>query len=300
MRASTRNSHRSPIGTTSPAPAETYFDDRRSAVDGFVRRHFRLEGTLRLHKASIGWDLARAPVNVALSPVYIASRISAWLLGRIGLQRPSRWLRSRRILFRTAIAKRVDELVLRELLLMPVVAGAETALPLPRGGVRPRIRQVDDYGCVRSAVNEVSVAIATLGIGALVFGAFTPGVLSLTPSAAGALANSAAIDAFPFGSTLDSLWYGVFPADAPVWLVALVGVTLGAAASITTTFAGVIADPIQLRLGVHRRRLLRLIDALEAEYFAAKSSEFVAREQYLARLTDLSDLGVSLVKFLRA
>ena len=47
-------------------------------------------------------------------------------------------------------------------------------------------------------------------------------------------------------------------------------------------------------------RLLRLIDALEAEYFAAKSSEFVAREQYLARLTDLSDLGVSLVKFLRA
>lgn len=40
-------------------------------IDGFVRPHYRRPGALRLHRHAIGWDLLRAPVNVALALVLV-------------------------------------------------------------------------------------------------------------------------------------------------------------------------------------------------------------------------------------
>jgi hypothetical protein len=39
-----------------------------------------------------------------------------------------------------------------------------------------------------------------------------------------------------------------------------------AAGAVVAAFSGIIADPLQRRLGLHRRRLLRLVDALEAQF----------------------------------
>lgn len=40
-------------------------------IDAFVRANFRLAGTLRLHRAALGWDLLRAPLNVMLAPLHL-------------------------------------------------------------------------------------------------------------------------------------------------------------------------------------------------------------------------------------
>ena len=64
-------------------------------------------------------------------------------------------------------------------------------------------------------------------------------------------------------------------------------VGLGAVAS---AFSGVIADPIQRRLGLHRRRLLRLIGALEAQFFSDEAAGLVVRDHYVARLPILFEL----------
>jgi len=45
---------------------------------------------------------------------------------------------------------------------------------------------------------------------------------------------------------------------------------------------------------------LRLVDALEADYLARGSSSFAPREQYLARLADLSDIGAALTGLFRS
>ncbi len=299
MSQAAKSEDATPGASEASSSAIAYFEDRRAAVGPFVRRHFSLRGALRLHRESIGWDLLRAPANVALSPVYIASRLIAIALRRVGLRKWGDWLAARRILLPTRAARRVERLIYQELLLMPVAAAKKRADAGGEGGL-PRLRQVDEYGATRSAVNEVTVVLVVLGVGYAAFQSITPGVLSLTPSIAASLSTRAAIEAFPLGAGAGALWYSFFPAETPLWLTAAVGAGLATVTSISTTFAGIVADPLQLRLGIHRRRLLRLIDTLEDDYFRPGARNFLAREQYLARLSDFSDLGISLVRLFRS
>jgi hypothetical protein len=52
----------------------------------------------------------------------------------------------------------------------------------------------------------------------------------------------------------------------------------------------VVMDPLQRALGIHRRRLDRMLDALERNFQDEKAEAFVAREIYAARLLDLVDI----------
>lgn len=78
--------------TLPPPPAS-----RDAAVRGFVRRHFDLLGSVRLHRTALGWDLLRAPLNVSLAPVYLVTRLLAWLCGRLRLTGAAGWLSTRQI-----------------------------------------------------------------------------------------------------------------------------------------------------------------------------------------------------------
>lgn len=69
--------------------------------------------------------------------------------------------------------------------------------------------------------------------------------------------------------------------------------------SVFAAFAGVLADPVQSRLGIHRRRLLRLIDTLEVELTGPGQSPFVAREHFYARLLDLWDASAGVFRIFR-
>jgi len=60
--------------------ARLYFESRRSRVNAFVERHFSLAGSLALHRKALGWDVIRAPVNVALAVPYIGAKLTAKLL----------------------------------------------------------------------------------------------------------------------------------------------------------------------------------------------------------------------------
>jgi hypothetical protein len=113
------------------------------------------------------------------------------------------------------------------------------------------------------------------------------------------MAQSAAVSAFPLGASAGSLWYGMFPASASGALVASTTAGLMLSASVLAAFAGVIADPVQRGLGVHRRRLLRLIDALERQFVDGEGGGFAAREHYVARILDLMDAAVVGARALR-
>lgn len=301
-----------------------YFDGLRSAVDPFVKRHFSWAGTLRLHRDALGWDVLRAPVNVVLSPVFILTRIAAYLCTRVGWRRAGAWLARRRILLRTSVARRVENLVATDLLDLP--AAGDTRIPdrsaleqavLGAPRFREALRQCDsatevqemgrrmlgavsEYAGTRSAVAEITTMLFTLMIGAFVFQTVTPGMISMAPGVAEAMARTSAIADFPLGQMLGGVWYGVFAPGASPWLVTGTLVGLVMAGSIMSAFAGVLADPFQSRLGIHRRRLLRLIDTLEVELTGAGDKPFVAREHYYARLFDLWDAGASLLRVFRS
>ena len=144
---------------------------------------------------------------------------------------------------------------------------------------------------------EITTSLFVLCTGALLFGAATPGMVSLAPMVSGYFSHSGAVSAFPLGSWLGGVWYGIFPVSLPVWFVVLTGVGLAMIGAVVATFAGIIADPVQAAFGVHRRRLLRLLDAIAR---AEGKPAGVAPEHILARLADLTDAGISLLRYFRS
>jgi hypothetical protein len=124
--------------------------------------------------------------------------------------------------------------------------------------------------------------------------------MTLGPALAATLAQQTAIASFPLGSTLGGLWYSAFPVAASPALVAGLtgGLMLGAA--VLSAFAGILTDPVQRRLGLHGRRLERLLAALEREWVEGHEGAFVVRDHYAARLLDLVDLLASLWRVARS
>ena len=308
---------------TGGAMSRGYFEDRRAKVDGFVARHFTWPGTLRLHGAALGWDILRAPLNVALSPILVLTRIAASLCRRVGWRGAARWLAERRILLRTSVGRRVETLIAIDLLELPLDEGASAHDPhalthavLAAPQFREMIRRcstaaeaealgqrvagaLGEYAGTRSAVAEMTTAFCALVSGALVFQALTPGMISMAPGIADAVARTNAVATFPLGQTLGGVWYGVFSAGASPWMVGATVAGLVMIGSVVAAFAGILADPVQSRLGIHRRRLRRLIDTLEVELLGRGDKPFVAHEHFYARLLDLWDAAASAVRMFR-
>lgn len=312
----------SPIAAIDPADLRAavvdglraYFAGCRVRVDPFVDRHFTLRGSLALHRAALGWDVLRAPANLFLALPQAAMKAGAAAAGRLGAAPLARSLAQRTLLLRTDVARKIDRLIRTELLGLPEQPGAPDALaeailadprvavPAARllaaigqrvseAGFRARLEAaMQAYGGTRAAAAEITTGLLTLGAGAATLNKLTPGAVTLGPALAAAMAQQSAIAAFPLGTGLGGLWYGAFPAAPSLTLV--LGLTGGlmAVAATAAAFAGLVADPIQRRLGLHRRRLLRMVGALERQAFDPASPAFAARDQYVARLLDLFDL----------
>lgn len=293
------------------AAARGYFDARRARVEDFVARTFTFRATLRLHRAALGLDLVRAPANIALSPVQLAAQLGARGAERLGRRRSAAWLRGRRLSFETAVGRAVRDAVIADLLELPLEDGGRDALAeailrdpgvaalLPQAGAARAGMTLRDYLGARDSVAEMTTALTAAGVGAAAFKQFAPGAMSLGPAVAGAMANAAAASSFPFGATAGAAWYAAFPAAASPALV--VGATAGVAMGAATlgAFAGVAADPIQAKLGIHQKRLRSLIDAMETDFLGGDGPGFTAREQYYARLFDLADAAASALRAMR-
>jgi hypothetical protein len=302
------------------AAARTYFDSRRARADDFARATFGWHGTRVLHRAALGWDLLRAPVNILLALAFVIQRLLALLLGLVRLHRAAAWLRDHPLLLRTAVAADVERRILADFLDLTApgatgqdaLAAAVLASPRMRELIRARAsvpaattlardvaRSVEDYAGSRAAVADMTTALGTLGAGALAFQTLTPGMISVAPALAGVIAHQTAIAAFPLGGAIGGLWYGLFPPQATLALSFLALSGLLILAALVSAFAGLIADPVQIALGIHQRRLLRLVDALEAAFTGTTDAGFAAREHYLARLLDVADAGLAATRHLR-
>ena len=295
-----------------------YFAVRRALVDEFVDRHFSLRGALAIHRAALGWDLLRAPANLALGLPHALVRLAAGTAGRLGAARTAAALGGRNLLLATRVARDIRWLVCTELLELPyrdgarVFAGDALAVAIladPRVTERlqpalaaigcraadPAFRvrlqaAMQTYAGTRAAAAEIATGLATLGAGALALKQLTPGAVSLGPALASIVAQQAAVASFPLGSGLGGLWYGWFPAAPSGGLIAGLtgGMMLGAAAF--AALSGVVTDPLQRRLGLHRRRLLKMLDALEQGMLDPGAPRFAVHDHYVARLLDLFDM----------
>jgi hypothetical protein len=289
-----------------------YIESRRGRIDSFVDRHFTFGGSVALHRRALGWDLLRAPANLFLAGPALAVKLMAWAARRGGMARVAAWLAGCRPLLETEVAREVEWLVATELLEIPCRrrdrvshrdAIAETILADERAAallVAPVDGDPDFHGRLAAAVEtyvgsrtataEIATGFVAAGLGALVVKQATPGLVTLSSALAGMIAQQAAIAAFPLGASLGGLWYRLFPATAGPGLLAATtaGVFLGGA--MLAAFSGVVTDPLQRRLGLHRGRLERLLQILEADLCGEPGRTRLIRDHYVAHLVDIFDL----------
>jgi hypothetical protein len=291
---------------------QRYIESRRGRIDAFVDRHFTLAGSIALHRRALGWDLVRAPANLFLAGPALAVNFLAWAARRAGMARVAAWLAGRRLLLKNEVAREVEWLVATELLGIPCRdrdrvsyrdAIAETILADDRAAAllvvpaaadaafrRLLAAAIETYLGSRTAAAEIATGFVAAGMGALVVKQVTPGLVTLSSALAGIIAQQMAIAAFPLGASLGGLWYGLFPAEAGAGLLAATtaGVFLGGA--VLAAFSGVVTDPLQRRLGLHRARLERLLHILQADLCGGPARNRLMRDHYVARLVDLFDL----------
>jgi hypothetical protein len=308
------------------AGARRYFAARRTRVKPFIDAHFSLAGTLALHRSALGWDIARAPLNLSLSAPQLAMQIGAKAAGRLGAPRMAALLK-RSILLETSVSREVEWLIYAELLELPIKqkrresrhdALSDTILAEPavaeavegalreigRHGGDPEFRErlrhaMTDYGIARNAAAEITTGLLNLGAGALALNKLTPGAVSLGPALAAVISQQAAMNAFPLGGWLGGVWYGLFPVAPGLGLVMTTTGGLMLASATFAAFAGVISDPIQRATGLHQRRLEKMIDALERQFFDPTAPGFAVHDHYVARLLDLFDLLGAAVRLAR-
>jgi hypothetical protein len=307
--------------------AAAYFADCRARVRPFVDRNFSVAGSVRLHRRALGWDLLRAPANVALAVPQVGLKLGAAAARGFGRPRTADALGRRDLFLRTAVAREVRWRLMTELLRQPVIdgdrdaradglaeailahpevraliaaAGAAAAAHRDDAAFRARLdAALTEYTGARAAAAEIATGLLAIGGGAVAFQQLTPGALALGPAIAASLAHGAAVSSFPLGAAAGGVWYGLFPVAASPALVA--GATAGVmgAAALAAAFAGVVADPVQRALGLHERRLYALIDALEAGFRDGDAQGFVAYDLYVARLIDLGDLLIAVARAFR-
>jgi hypothetical protein len=108
--------------------ARRYFASRRKIVDEFVDRHFSFTGSLSMHRKAIGWDMLKAPANIALAVPQLATKLAASGAKAVGADRISEYLGSRKLVFDTEVGKEIEWLVITELLELPFRQGDRVSL----------------------------------------------------------------------------------------------------------------------------------------------------------------------------
>lgn len=286
-----------------------YIASRRERIGPFVDRHFTFAGSLALHRRAFGWDLLRAPANLFLAGPALIVSLAGLAAQKAGAWRSAAWLARRRILLKTDVSQEIEWLITTELLELPcqrrgrasyydaiaeAILADQRAVGLLAGedtGSRGRLAAaIENYVGSRTAAAEIATGFAAAGVGALAVKQATPGLMTLSSALAGMIAQQAAIAGFPLGATLGGLWYGLFPATAGPGLLAATMGAVFVAGSLLAAFSGIVMDPLQHCLGLHRRRLSRLLDALEGSLCGERVQHVTMRDHYVARLVDLFDL----------
>lgn len=295
-----------------------YIASRKARIPEFVERHFSFRPALRLNRKAAGMDLLKGPANVLWSLPYTLSRVSSGALRRAGEKRLSSYLDRLPAGFRTDVQREVTWLIYTDLLELPYRQGerrsdkdallehilgepelaewmeqrlSEISRKSTDPGFRKALeRQLSEYASSRTSTAELAGAVLTLASSFVALKEAAPGGLAGGTLAANAIAQHVAISQFWLGSTLGSWYYGLFPASASAGLLLASIGTVMASLALVTSFAGILTDPLQARLGIHQRRLRKLVESVEEALTGSGEGRLDLKDQYVARVFDILDL----------
>ena len=290
---------------------ERYFDDCRARVPAFIDRHFNYPGAIATNRRALGWDMLRAPINLLWAPVFaLASLVKILVRKRRGLT----WLHglANRVPagFTTRVQQHISQQILVELLnngqdtplleryLTEALASAyeqQTCEPVDHQRfsrlIEPLVADtLRQYRVTRTAAADITNSIGCTVLGAFAFQKFTPGGIGLGVVLASMAAKTLAARDFILGDTIGGWYYSVFPPEPSLATTAAVMIAVMAALSAFAALSGVIFDPVQAAVGLHRRRLHKLLDHLQRDVTLSTRNSFRPKDQFVARILDTFDM----------
>lgn len=259
---------------------------RRKHIESFCKQHFAWPGNLNLNSTALGKDILVAPVNVIFGLPNLCFHLFALLFEALGWRALSVSTSKAKIALPTQVQAQLYQLVEKEL------------LQLSPDHQSPFIQdQLKTYVQTRNSASDITASTIAGFTGLFVFSQFTPGSVSTGTAIAEVLAQHNAASNFIFGSTLGELYYSVFPANPSASEIATSIVLTMIALAFAAAFSGLIHDPIQHRLGIHKRRLNKLIDTLEEGVDDIDHKGFRPKDAFFSRIYDLLDVAKGIFKF---
>lgn len=310
----------------------TYIEKRHKMVEPFVDKHFSFKGAWHINKKAFGKDMLKTPANVAWSIPYLGVKGFGFVASKLGAENFSDKIKRVPQGFTTDVQREVEWLVYTELFELPSkqkdrVSKKDALLdeifrhPMvveELGESLGEINKMSDdkkfrsdlekklaeYTSSRTAAADIASSMLSFAAGYAAFQKATPGALGAGSAVAAATAQSAAISGCWAGETLGGLYYGLFPA-APS--LALSAASIGAvmiALGVFISFSGLITDPAQKALGLHQRKMHKLLDKIEAQLLKctgnpAGDEEYKLYDRYVARVFDFIDLLKPVVKVVK-
>lgn len=305
-----------------------YFDDCRARVPAFIDRHFHYPGAVTTNRMALGWDMLRAPINLLWAPVYalacllklltgkrkglgwlhtVADRVPAGFTTRVqahisdliqqDLLNNRQPRRATQKIDKAERAARQESSLLETYLIeaLEAVYARHNSEPVDHQRFTRLIEPVladalSQYRVTRTASADITNSISCTVLGAFAFQKFTPGGIGLGVVLASMLAKTLAARDFFLGETVGNWYYSVFPPEPSLATTAGVMLAVMAALAAFAALSGVISDPVQAAIGLHRRRLLKLLDHLEQDISLSTQSSFRPKDQYVARILDTFDM----------
>ncbi|GGC59337.1 hypothetical protein GCM10011362_04690 [Marinobacter halophilus] len=290
---------------------ERYFDDCRARVPAFIDRHFHYPGAIATNRMALGWDMLRAPVNLLWAPVYaLVCLLKILTPKRAGLM----WLHNfaSRVPagLTTRVQQHISHLILVDLLndgqegplldrylIEALEAVYERHTPAPTDHQRftkligPLVADtLSQYRVTRTASADITNSISCTVLGAFAFQKFTPGGIGLGVVLASMVAKTLAARDFILGETIGSWYYSWFPPEPSLMTTVSVMVAVMASLAAFAALSGVIFDPVQAAVGLHRRRLHKLLNHLQRDVSLSTQSSFRPKDQFVARILDTFDM----------
>ncbi|WGO98279.1 hypothetical protein QFX18_19915 [Saccharophagus degradans] len=291
------------------AGIEDYFEQCRANIPLFIKKHFWVPGCWQTNRLAFGVDLLRAPINLLWAPIYLCLQLLLYcftLAGWQGAKGVANWLPAG---LTTKVQRNINALIQQELLdeaklhscidkyLLPIAEQLASASELPshkKQSLYSELNNIVDDALKqlmqsRTAAADISNTIFAAMVGAIAFKKFTPGGIGIGLVVAGVWVKLRAQQQFFLGETAGGWYYTMFPPQANTGenMVAIFSVML--VLSVIATFSGLITDPLQVLLGVHKRRLNKLVTKLEHNLLRRSNAGFKTLDPYVARILDLFD-----------
>ncbi len=290
---------------------QNYFSACRQRISEFVLEHFHYPGALKTNRTAFGWDLLRAPANLFWAPIYAFICVI-----RFGLAKHEKTTHIYHCLKKvpaglpTDVQRSITKHILEDLLQQNNSSGnlqfyirkeLRKAYQLTTNQaideeafvkkINPLIEDaLIQYRVTRTASADISNTLSCTILGAFTLKKFTPGGIALGLVLAALISQHWATQNFFLGETLGQLYYNLFPLTPSLTLTMFTSLGVMTLLSVIAALSGVVTDPLQAKLGLHQKRLQKLINQLESDFVNNAPSNFRPKDQYIARILDAFDL----------